>query len=107
MQITARNYARARMSEGFATNFKGSNIVYNASFLKLAMISLRAWQRPHIPLVGIIELLAVRCAPRVNVSVCVECRPYMTFPGSTANITDERNILREYRYYARSAPFCG
>ena len=107
MQITARYDTNARMSKGFATKLKGGNIVYNTSFLKLAMIPLRAWQRPYIPLVGIIELLAVRSTPRVNVSVCVECRPYMTIPGSTANFTDKRNILREYRHYAGSAPFCG
>lgn len=107
MQIIARYDTNARMSKGFATKLKGGNIVYNTSFLKLAMIPLRAWQRPHIPLVSIIELLAVRSAPCVDVRVCVECRPYMTFPGSTANFTNKRNILREYWHYAGSAPFCG
>ena len=95
------------MSKGFTTKLKGGNIVYNTGLLKLAMIPLRARQRPHIPPVGIIEPLAVRSAPCVDVSVCVERRPYMTVPGSTANFTDERNITREYRHYAGSAPFCG
>ena len=107
MQITARYDTDARMSEGFTTKLKGGDIVYNASFLKLAMIPLRARQRPYIPLVGIIEPLAVKSAPCVNVSVCVESRPYMTVPGSTANFTDKRNILREYRHNTGSAPFCG
>ena len=107
MQITARYDTDARMSEGFTTKLKCGNIVYNASFLKLAMIPLRARQRPHIPLMGIIEPFAVRSAPCVDVRVCVKCRPYMTVPGGTANFTDKWYILREYRHYAGSAPFCG
>ena len=95
------------MSKGFTTKLKGGDIVYNTSFLKLAMIPLRARQCPYIPFVGIVEPLAVRSAPRMDVSMCVKCRPYMTIPGSTANFTDEQNILREYGHYAGSAPFCG
>ena len=107
MQITARYDTDARMSEGFTTKLKGGNIVYNTSFLKLAMIPLRVWQRPYIPLVGIVEPLAVRSAPSVDIRVCVERRPYMTVPGSTANLADKGYILREYRHHAGSAPFCG
>ena len=95
------------MSKGFTTKLKGGNIVYNSSLLKLAMIPLRAWQRPYIPLVGIIELLAVSGAPCVDVRVGVDHRPYMTVPGSTANLADKGYILREYRHHAGSAPFCG
>ena len=95
------------MPKGFTTKLKGGNIVYNSSLLKLAMIPLRTRQRPHIPLVSVIEPLAVNCAPCVDVRMSVDRRPYMTFPGSAANLTDKGYILREYRHDTRSAPFCG